>query len=97
MSGGDWKTMFKAVQDNDVELIRFYIRAGIDINYQHPEYLALPLSESIRYNHLEAAEVLLLNGAESDIIEAESGMTPTDLAIKKKNQKAIDLLDRFNK
>lgn len=89
--------MFKGVQENDLELVRFYISSGIDLNYQHPEYMALPLSESIRYNHLEVAELLLLNGAKASIIEMESGVTPIDLARKKRNQKAIDLLDRFNK
>lgn len=95
MSGGDWKAMFKAVQDNDLELVRFYINAGIDVNYQHPEYVALPLSESIRYNHLEVAELLLLHGAEPTIIEIESGMTPMNLARTRKNQKAVELLEQF--
>lgn len=89
--------MFKGVQENDLEIVRFYINAGIDINYQHPEYMALPLSESIRYNHLEVAELLLLHGAEHSLIEIESGMSPIDLARKRKNQKAVDLLERFNK
>jgi len=43
MSGGDWKAMFKAVQENDLELVRFYLRSGVDPNYQHPEFMALPL------------------------------------------------------
>lgn len=95
MSGGDWKAMFKAIQDNDLELVRFYINHGIDVNYQHPEYLALPLSESIRYNHLEVAELLLSNGAQASIIEIESGVSPLDLARKRSNKKAVDLLARF--
>lgn len=95
MSGGDWKAMFKGVQENDLELVRFYINSGIDVNYQHPEYLALPLSESIRYNHLEVAELLLSNGAKASIIEMESGVSPLDLASKRKNKKAVQLLERF--
>lgn len=97
MSGGDWKAMFKGVQENDLELVRFYINSGIDLNYQHPEYMALPLSESIRYNHLEVAELLLSNGAKASIIEMESGVTPIDLARKRSNKKAIILLERFTK
>jgi len=97
MSGGDWKAMFKAIQDNDLELVRFYINMGIDINYQHPEYLALPLSESIRYNHLEIAELLLSNGADLNIIEMESRVSPLDLAKKRGNQKTIELLQEFDR
>ncbi len=96
MSGGDWKAMFKAIQDNDLELVRFYINHGIDVNYQHPEYLALPLSESIRYNHLEVAELLLSNGAKPSIVEMESGVSPIDLARKRNNRKAVHLLEQFH-
>jgi ankyrin repeat protein len=95
MSGGDWKAMFKAVQQNDLELVKFYLRSGVDPNYQHPEFMALPLSESIRYNHLEIAQVLLENGAEALATEMESGTTPLDLAKRKKMPKAVDLLGRF--
>lgn len=95
MSGGDWKAMFKAVQENDLELVRFYLRSGVDPNYQHPEFMALPLSESIRYNNLEIAQALLENGAEALATEMESGISPLDLAKRKKAQKAIDLLQRF--
>ncbi len=95
MSGGDWKAMFKGIQDNDLELVEFYLRIGIDPNYQHPEYMALPLAESIRYNHIEITELLLLNGANPLIVEMESGMTTLALAQKMDNQKAIDLLKKY--
>jgi hypothetical protein len=32
MSHGNWKDMFKAFEENDFELLEFYIRQGIDIN-----------------------------------------------------------------
>ena len=47
MSGGDWKAMFKGIQENDFELVSYYLRIGIDPNYQHPEYMALPLIEEV--------------------------------------------------
>ena len=46
MSGGDWKAMFKAVQDGDYELVSYYLRMGIDPNYQHPEFMAAALVSS---------------------------------------------------
>ncbi|MEL6988407.1 MAG: ankyrin repeat domain-containing protein [Bacteroidota bacterium] len=82
MSGGDWKQMFKAIQENDIELVSYYLQSGIDPNYQHPEYMALPLSESIRYNHKNIAQLLVKSGAETSIIEMESGLTAFDLAEK---------------
>ncbi len=82
MSGGDWKQMFKGIQENDLELVRFYLSEGIDPNYQHPEYMALPLCESIRYGHVEVAKLLLEHGAKPDIKEMESGSTSIQLAEK---------------
>ena len=92
MSGGDWKQMFKGVQENDLELVKYYLNAGIDVNYQHPEYLALPISESIRYGHIEIMILLLMHKANPHIKELESGCTAVELAQQKGNQRAIDLL-----
>lgn len=91
MSGGDWKAMFKAVQENDVELVRFYLKSGIDPNYQHPEFMALPLAESIRYNNIEITELLLANGANPLIVEIETGFTSFEIAKRSKDEKVLDL------
>lgn len=95
MSGGDWKEMFKGIQENDIELVRYYLNSGIDPNYQHPEYMALPLAESIRYNNLEITELLLLKGAKPLIIEMESGITTFEIAKRMKNERVIELLNNF--
>ena len=92
MSGGDWKAMFKGIQDNDVELVKYYLKIGVDPNYQHPEYLALPLSEAIRYNQSEIIKLLLSFGANPIIVEIESKMTSLELAKKMKNQLIINLI-----
>lgn len=96
MSGGDWKAMFKGIQENDFELVKYYLKMGIDPNYQHPEFMALPLAESIRYNNIEITELLLQNGANPAIIEMESGITTLAIAKGMKIQKFIDLLNNFN-
>lgn len=95
MSAGDWKDMFKGVQENDYELVRYYLKIGIDPNYQHPEFMALPLAESLRYNHLGIAKLLLENGANPLVKEIESNGTCIDLAYKMNNQSVIDLLKNF--
>jgi ankyrin repeat protein len=95
MSGGDWKAMFKAVQDGDLELVKTYIRIGIDLNYQHPEFMALPLVESIRYNHLEITKLLLGKGANPTLKEIAEGETALLVAEKNKNKKAIELIESY--
>ncbi len=95
MSGGDWKAMFKGIQENDFELVSYYLRMGIDPNYQHPEYLALPLAESIRYKHYEIAELLLTNGAKTSIIEMESAITTLELAKRMEDQRFFALLSKY--
>ena len=95
MSGGDWKAMFKAVQTGDFDLVEYYIKMGIDPNYQHPEYMAAPLVESIRFNHLDIARLLLENGADPAIKEASEGDTAMSVAELKKNQEAIKLLNEY--
>jgi len=95
MSAGDWKDMFKGIQENDLELVRYYLGIGIDPNYQHPEFMALPLAESIRFNHMEMAELLLLNGAKPLTFEMESGGTSLAVAKKMNNHIALELLNKF--
>jgi len=63
MSHGDWKDMFLGVQNNDLELVQYYIRIGVDINYQHPEFMTSPLLEIILYFRPEMTTMLLQNGA----------------------------------
>jgi len=95
MSGGDWKTMFKAIQDGDIELVKYYLRMGIDPNYQHPEFMASPLIESIRFNEIEIMRLLLNNGANPQIKEYMEGVTPMEVAQKANNTKAIKILNQF--
>ena len=95
MSGADWKIMFRSVQANDIELVKYYLKMGIDPNFQHPEYMALPLAESIRYNFLEITELLLQNGAKPLIREMETGVSTLETAKRLGNEKVLELLNKF--
>lgn len=95
MSGGNWKALFKGIQDNDLELVKFYLRAGVDPNYQHPEFMALPLAESIRFHHLDIAQALLDYGADPSIMELESGDTVFTLVQRLNYKQAMALLKDF--
>ena len=48
MAAGDWKEMLVAAQNGDLPLLRYHIRLGENLNYQHPEFLTTPLIEAPR-------------------------------------------------
>jgi ankyrin repeat protein len=93
MSHGAWKDMFKAVQNNDFDLVEFYIKQGIDINYQHPEYFTTALIESIRLGFHNMTKLLLENGAQVDIKEIYSNKNAKQIAQELNNFEALELLE----
>lgn len=95
MSGGDWKDMFQAIQDGNIAFVEYYLKIGIDPNYQHPEILASPLVESIRFSHLDIAKLILENGGNPNIKEVWGGDTPLSVAKEKKNKEAIELINSY--
>lgn len=90
--GGDWKEMFEATQNGDIELVKYHLKMGVDLNYQHPEYMTSPLIECIRMNKLEMAKLLLENGAKASAKEGFGSATPLSIAKSQKNHQAIHLL-----
>ena len=93
--GGDWKEMFRGVEINDFNLVRYYIAMGVDLNYQHPEFLTSALIESINRNHLEMMLFLLENGALPDLKEVWSNKTPIEIAKELKNKEAVNILNQY--
>ena len=96
MSAGNWKDMFQGIQKGDLELVEYYLAIGVDPNYQHPEFLALPLVESIRFNHLAITQLLLDNGADSSLKELWGKETALSVAQASKNEEAILLLQQYD-
>jgi len=95
MSAGNWKELFQAVQTNDIALVEYHLETGVDPNHQHPEFLAAPLVESIRFNHLEISKLLLEKGADPLIVEIWGKETPLSVAQSTNNQAAIELLQQY--
>jgi len=93
--GGDWKDFFRAIQLNDLELVKYHIRMGIDPNYQHPEFMTSPLMECIRYNHLEIAKFLLENGTDAAALEHNSTTTALSIAEMLGHNEAVKLLKQY--
>ena len=93
--GGDWKEMFNAATEGDIELVKYHLKMGVDLNYQHPEYLTSVLIECIRLEKMEMVEFLLENGADPSAREGFGTTTTLSIAKFEKNHKAVHLLNLY--
>ncbi|MCW5611320.1 MAG: ankyrin repeat domain-containing protein [Rubrivivax sp.] len=82
MSGGDWKEMFNAACEGDLALVQYHVKAGVDVNYAHPEFLSTPLVASIMAGQREVALYLLDHGANPALGSEFDGLTPMQAALK---------------
>jgi ankyrin repeat protein len=80
MSGGNWKEMFDAACEGDLQLLAYHVDSGIDVNYAHPEYLATPLVACILARREAAALYLLSHGADPHLLSESDGCTPAQAA-----------------
>ena len=82
MSGGNWKEFYLAARDGDVELVRYHVQIGVDVNYAHPEFQSTALVAAILAGKREVAQYLLDNGAEPDLMSDMDGETPREAAAR---------------
>lgn len=82
MSGGNWKELFNAACEGDLALVQYHVKAGVDINYAHPEFLATPLVASILAGQEAVALFLLASGANPHLRSEFDGVTPIEAAVK---------------
>lgn len=80
MSGGDWKELFNAAVDGDIELVRYHAGKGVDVNYAHPEFLSTPLVACILARQEEVALFLLDHSANPSLGSEFDGLTPLQAA-----------------
>lgn len=80
-----------SARTNRAEIIQLLIDAKADVNIKHKANDETPLHYAAEYNSLEAAQVLLKNGADKTA-KTQSGKTPYDLAKEKQSDKVINLL-----
>ncbi len=95
MAAGDWKDMLSAVQEGDLELVKYHLEKGVNPNYQHPEFLTTPLIESISFQQYEIAKYLLDNGADPTLKAGFSLDSPLSVAKQTKNRELIKLLKSY--
>ena len=82
MSAGDWKDLYAAASDGDLDRVRYHLRAGVNPNYQHPEVLCTPLVASIIQGHEDVALCLLEQGADPRLRSDFDDLTPLQAAHK---------------
>jgi uncharacterized protein len=80
MSAGDWKDMFLAACDGDVELVRYHVENGVDVDFAHPEFQSTALVASILAGHEQVAHLLLDHGADPHLVSPLEGLTPAQAA-----------------
>lgn len=80
MSGGDWKEMFNAAVEGDLGLVEYHVKAGVDVNYAHPEFLSTPLVAAILAGQEPVARYLLMSGANPNLPSEFDGATPMQAA-----------------
>ncbi len=82
MDGGNWKEMFAAACEGDLELVAYHVRNGVDINYAHPEFLSTPLVACILAKQEAIALFLLERGANPLLFSEVDGVRPIQAAVQ---------------
>lgn len=80
MSAGDWKELFAAACDGRIELVRYHVKNGVDVNYAHPEFLSTPLVACILARQPAVADLLLDHGADPLLLSEFEALTPVQAA-----------------
>jgi ankyrin repeat protein len=95
MSAGDWKDLFRAADEGDFELVKYHVKRGVNVNYQHPEILMTVLVTAIKNGHTEIALFLLENGADPRLESYFDQMRPLDAALKFDNKLVLNKLEEL--
>lgn len=95
MSAGDWKDLYQAAVEGDLPLVQYYIKEGVNLNYQHPEILRTPLVASLVEGHRGIAHCLLAHGADPSLVSELDGLTPLQAARKHRRQEFVTLLEKL--
>jgi len=72
--------MFNAACDGDLELVKYHVKNGVDINYAHPEFLSTPLVACTLAGHQAIALYLLDSGANPHLPSEFDALTPLQAA-----------------
>lgn len=80
MSAGDWKDLFKAACEGNLDLVRYHVESGVNLNHAHPEFYSTPLVGSILAGQQAVALYMLDHGAAADLRSEFDDLTPMEAA-----------------
>ena len=80
MDGGNWKEMFNAACEGNLELVKYHAKHGVDVNYAHPEFLSTPIVACALAGQENVALFLLASGANPDMYSEFDAITPLQAA-----------------
>jgi uncharacterized protein len=93
---GDWKQLFRAAGEGQVEEMVYHLENGVDPNFQHPEYMSSILCEACRAGQVAAVRLLLQRGANPFLPEDYSGDLPLQIALAEHRHAVVDVLLQYN-
>jgi uncharacterized protein len=82
MSSGNWKELFDAACAGNLDLVRYHVRNGVNVNHIHPEYTGTILVASILAKQETAALELLAYGADPHLYSQQDGFNPVQAAMQ---------------
>jgi ankyrin repeat protein len=80
MAAGDWKDMFLAACEGDVDLVRHHLANGVDVDFAHPEFQSTALVACILAGQEHMAHFLLDQGADPLLKSELEDQTPVQAA-----------------
>lgn len=80
MEHGSYKSYHEAVAAGDLELVRGFVRAGVDVNFTHPEFQSTALATAILNGHEKVALFLLDEGTDPNQLSPIDEVTPFQAA-----------------
>ena len=79
-SGGDWKALYEAASQGDLDAVNRWLAAGVDPNFQHPEFGTTPLIAASEAGQLDAVKLLVEQGARPGVVSEWDGVTALEAA-----------------
>ena len=79
-AGGDWKRLYDAAVEGDLDEVAHGLDLGIDPNYQHHEFGTTPLIGAAQAGRLDVVRLLVERGARADIRSQWDGHTAAEAA-----------------
>lgn len=89
LSGGDWKALYEAAKQGDLDDVRQWLSRGVDPNYQHPEFGTTPLIIAAEFGQLDAVKALVENGADPAITSLWDGWTAEQAAAQNRHKHVV--------